>query len=476
MNRKILVSVITVLTGLIIYSSCTKVDTTDLGNELIPAVDNVHTFETILEVETDNFLFNDTTRSSAGFLQALGILADDPEFGATEAKLYSSFAPGTFGTHPFVVQDSVKIDSIVLSLAYGGLYGDSNSIQQFDVYEIDPATGNFMDSIYMIKENDFTVLPALLGSRTVDFKVLNDSVYYNEKNDTIRTANEMRIHLDTAWGRHFVNYDTAVQYKGDSAFRTYFKGLAIRANAASALKNGYAYFNLTSTSNTKLTFYTRVTNNGVTDTTTTVFGFNNGNSANLVRRTPAHNYQAYLGNGNPKDDKVYIQSSPGSYVTVKVPGLDTFKNVNRVVHRAELIIEQIPSAMDNIYTPPTTLFVDAVNAAGDSVFTIRNDFIYTGQGAMYDVANLGGGYKNNKYVFNLTRYLQSVVTRKLPYYTLRVHAPLYTDAYYQLPDGSSQNVPDFFYVNDRISYGRLVAGGGSSPTQKMRVRIIYSKI
>ena len=476
MNRKISLSVIALLTGLMMYSSCTKVDTTDLGNELIPAVDNVHTFETILDVQTDNFLFPDTTRLTGSSLHALGIISDDPEFGRTDAKIYSTFNPATYGTHPFVVQDSLVIDSIVLSLAYGGLYGDSNSIERFEVFEIDPAAGNFKDSVYRISEPDFAVLPTTLGSRDVDFKTLNDSLWYAERTDTVRTINELRIRLDTAWGRHFVNYDTAIQYKTDSAFKTYFKGLAIKVSNASAAANALAYINLTSTTNTKLTFYTRATNNGVIDTTSTVFSYTNGNQANLIRRTPAHGYQTYLTNGAPNDDKVYIQSAPGSYATVKVPGLDTFKNVNRVIHRAELVIEQVPSALDNIYTPPSLMFIDAINAAGDSTFTIRNDFIYTGQGNGYDVANLGGSLSNKKYVFNLTRYLQSVVTKQMPYYTLRIYAPFFADPYLQSPAGTSVEMPTFLFVNSPIANGRLVAGGGSSPTQKMKVRIIYSKI
>jgi len=474
-NRKISLSVIAVLTGLVIYSSCTKVDTTDLGNELIPAVDNVKTFETILDVQTDNFLFPDTTRITGSSLHALGIIRDDPEFGTTEAKIYTAFGPSSYGTNPFVVQDSVVIDSIVLSLAYGGQYGDSNSIEHLEVYQIDPAPNNFTDSVYRISTNDFAVLPTVLGSKDVDFKTLNDSLLYRERKDTIRTINELRIRLDTAFGRQFVNYDTAVQYKTDSAFKTYFRGLAIKAGSA-GINNGLAYFDLSSTTNTKLTFFTRVTNNGVIDTTTTVFAYNSGNQANLIKRIPNHNYLAYLNNGTPNDDKVYIQSSPGSYATVKIPGLDTFKNVNRVIHRAELVIEQTPSAQDNIYTTPSLMFIDAINAAGDSSFAIRNDFIYTGQGNGYDVANLGGDFKNNKYTFNLTRYLQSVVTKQLPYYTLRIYAPFFADPYLQGPTGTSVVMPTYLFVNSPISLGRLVAGGGSSTTQKMKVRIIYSKI
>lgn len=476
MNRKIFLSVSAALTGLILYSSCTKIDTTDLGNELIPAVDNVRTFETVLDVQTDNFLYHDTTRISGSVLHALGIIADDPEFGGTDAKIYSNFSPGSAASNPFgAVRDSLIIDSVVLSLAYSGYYGDSNTVQRFEVYEIDPATTNFKDSLYHISHPDFAVLPGLLGNRDVDFKVLNDSVLYRNGKDTVRTINEMRIKLDTAFGRRFVNYDTAVQYKTDSAFRTYFRGLAIVPANAGGAKTGLAYFNLASTTNTKLTFYTRVTNDGKTDTTTATFAYNNNTQANLIRRTPAHGYQQYLTNGNANDDKIYIQSAPGSYATIKVQGLDTFARVNRVIHRAELIIEQVPSTLDNIYTTPPLLFLDAMSNVGDSTLTIRNDFIPDGQGG-YDVSTFGGNYFKNRYVFTLSRYLQSVVTKGLPYYTLRVYAPLFTDPYYQRPDGTSAAQANFIYVNNPVANGRLVAGGGSHPTQKMRVRIIYSKI
>jgi hypothetical protein len=475
-NRKIFVFVLTALSGLFFYSSCTKIDTTDLGSELIPAVDNISTFETILDVETDNFIFNDTTRLSNSFAQAVGIIQDDPEFGRTEAAMYVSMVPAVYGTHPFGTQDSIKVDSVVLSLAYTSQYGDSNSLEKFEVYQIDPA-GNFKDSVYRISEPDFAVKPALLGSKDVDFKTLDDSLMYvNNEADTIRTSHMLRIKLDTAFARQFINYDTANQYKTDSAFRTYFKGLAIKINNASAAKNGLAYFDITNTTNTALSFYTRNTKGGVIDTVTTVFTYGAGAQANLIRRTPAHNYLAYLNNGNTKDDKVYIQSAPGSYATVKIPGLDTFKNVNRVIHRAELIIEKITSAQDNFYTPPPYMFIDAINATGDSTFTIRNDFVPASTGGLYDIATLGGTLTSDKYVFNLSRYLQSVVSKKLPYYTLRIYAPLYARPWYMQSNGIATDLLQNVYVNEPIAFGRLVAGGGNAATQKMRVRIIYSKI
>jgi hypothetical protein len=475
-NRKTLVSLIAFIsTGLIIYTSCTKVDTTDLGNNLIPAVDNVHTFDTVIEVQTDNLLYSDTTRLYGQQPLALGVIGDDPVFGNTRSSIYLSLSPASFGTYPFVKKDTVAIDSVVLSLTYSALYGDSMSSQRFEVFQIDPSS-NFGDSAnYLISRPEFPVVNSAIGSKTVNFHTLNDSIYYVNVKDTVKTVNELRIPLDVNFARMFVNYDTSVQYKNDTNFRKNFRGLAVKVNeGASPVKNALAYFNLTG-GNTKLTFYCRVQNNGKTDTIAPAFTFS-GHMANLIRRTPGHDYQNYLNTPGTSDDKVFLQSAPGSYGFIKIPGLENMSN--RTIHRAELIMEKIPSAQDNFYTPPPVMFIEGINPAGDSAFTIRGDFVVTNQGLGYDLASLDGVYRNDKYIFNLSRYVQSIVTRKLRNYGLRIYAPFVTKPYFETLTGVAQAFPPNFYlfINTPIASGRVVVGGGSHPEKKMRLRIIYSKI
>src|SRR5690348_14520760 len=72
---------------IVAFSACTRIDTTTLGSGLIPAVDNVNTFDTVLEVQTDNFAFIDSTRIFATEDVALGYI-NDPEFGQTKADFY----------------------------------------------------------------------------------------------------------------------------------------------------------------------------------------------------------------------------------------------------------------------------------------------------------------------------------------------------------------------------------------------------
>ena len=476
MKRKIFASVIVPLTAFLVYTSCTKIDTTDLGNGLIPAVDNVNTFDTILEVSTDNKLFVDTTDMLYEDGHAIGIIENDAEFGKTTAALYSTFNPASYGSYPFLNRDAVKIDSIVLSLAYTSTYGDSTGIQEFEVREIKPSA-DFKDSVYPITNPDFDVLPTVLGKATVNFlRLKNDSVYYVNAKETVSTINELRIPLDTAFGRRFVNYDTSGAYQSDEKFKVLFKGLEVRANeGTSPTKKGFAYFNLTDNARSRITFYCRIERDGVKDTIAPVFTYTAGAEANIIRRAPANAYLANVTNTTENDEKLYIQSTPGSYATIKIPGLSGLSN--RVIHRAELIAERAQGAEDNIYGPPSTLFIDAISTTGDSAFTIRNDFSLVNAAPGYDLTTIGGILKDNKYTFNISRYVQSIATRQFPNYTLRIYAPYIIRPYFMAPNTNQVSGKTQVVLNTPVASGRVILlGGGSAAPERMRLRIIYSKI
>jgi hypothetical protein len=283
--------------------------------------------------------------------------------------------------------------------------------------------------------------------------------------------------LDTGFARRFVNYDTTNAYKSDSAFKLNFKGFEVRVNeGGSPQRDALAYYNLDDNSHTKLTFYCRVQTNGKTDTIAPAFTYTNDPHANIIRRTPANGYLTNVTNGTLNDDKLYFQTSPGSYTTVKIPQLDTFSNC--IVHRAELIADIYPSAQNNIYTPPQYLFVEALSTNGDSLFTIRNDFSPVSNAMGYDPLLLGGKLTNNQYSLLLTRYVQSIVTKKFPNYTLQVSAPFTSQPYYLLPNTNTPSASKTkVIVNIPVASGRVVVYGGASTSEKkMRLRIIYSPV
>lgn len=475
--KSILSASVAILTAFLLFIACNKIDTTDLGSGLIPPIDNVHTFDTTFAVISDNLLSNDDSVNMLYTeLHGAGIIENDAEFGKTAAHFYTSFAPSQSRSYPFVKRDTVRIDSVVLSLAYGGIYGDSTSIEQIEVRELDPLF-NFEDTGYAITHPDFPVQTGVIGTKTVAFRTLNDTLQYKNAKDTISTANELRIHLDTGWARRFVLYDTTAgdAYNNDSLFLGKLRGLEVRAAESSPEKRAVAYFRLTDNARTRITFYCRIQNNGRTDTIAPYFIYKNRYpEANMVRRTPAGNYLANVVNATQNDQLVYIQATPGSYAAVQIPGLNGIPNC--VIHRAELIMEKSPSLDESLYPPPPRLFIQGL--AGDTTITVRNDFIPANSAAGYDLASLGGIFAKNQYVFNLTRYVQSILTKGYRNYTLKISSPFTVAPLFVTSADviSSQPIP--LVVNPLLAGGRVVLYGGAhtDTTKAMRLRIIYSKI
>ncbi len=485
MKKNIIVVVPALLFLIYVYSSCTKIDTTDLGSELIPAVDNINTFETTLNVIADNLYLADSSRILFNEDHALGTLID-PEFGKTTAELYFGVIPRVFRQHPFGSKDSIiGVDSVVLSLAFKGLYGDSTSMQRFNVYEIDPAERvRFYDSLAFVRGHLITSFFAannLLGSHTQTFTGLNDSYRITEAGDTVTISNQMRIRLDNALATRFINYDTSI-YRNDSIFKTYFAGLKIGVEAGFGTQTALSYFNVDDNNNTRLIFYYRATRNGKPDTLATSFDFQGGNANHIIRNPAGSAYAANLGNGNPDDELLYLQTSPGSYAQLTIPGLKSLSN--RIIHLAQLNVEKVPSAGEQLFTPPAILFLDAIDSAKNRYITIPIDFNYDQSNGFYNIAQVGGIYHNDRYLFNISRYVQGIVTRGEPSYTLRLYAPFRTNPTQVFGPGAEITpYPPTAYtglsINSPIAKGRVVVSGGSytaNPAKRLRLRIIYSKI
>ncbi len=473
--KRILSGTAAILSAILVFISCNKIDATDLGSGIIPEIDNVNTFDTTISVISDNFFSNeDTVRMIYTARHSVGFIENDPEFGQTSTLLYTAFAPSATRTYPFVKRDSVTIDSVVLSLAYAGSYGDSASQLSYEVREIDPSF-DFRDTGYSVKHPDFPTQSQVIGSRTVVVDKLHDSIMYRNQKDTVKVAGELRIPLDLSWAGRFINYDTTNAYKNDSIFQQRFRGVEVRAAQSSPQKKALTYFNLTDNAKTRITFYCRVQNNGKTDTIAPFFQYKTGYpEASMVRSTPAGAYLANINNGLVNDEQIYIQSTTGSYATIQIPALSNLPNA--VIHRAELIMDKVPSLEENFYAPPPRLFIEALS--GDTVFTIRNDFIPANSAIGYDLTTLGGTFSANKYVFNLSRYTQSILTKGYRNYTLRVSSPFIATPTFLTASDMNSNQPFPLIINPMLGGGRVIVYGGgfADPSKAMRLRIIYSKI
>lgn len=476
-----------VLFGIVVIGSfsCKKInESTELGGNLIPGVDNINTFEQILSTQTNNVLYNDTTKLFYSDNVAVGSL-NDAEFGASKADAYFNVSISSNGNFPFNVDRAnvndpnyLKIDSVVLSLAYTGAFGDSNAQQTLHVFEI-ANDQSFIDTVlYPFNRPAFSTAGSELGSATYIPSQLKDSVFIQKTGkvgDTARVGNVLRIKFnDNSLAQRFANYDTVAGlpnsgFANDSTFRTLFRGFAIKAGNPSG-NGSLSYFNLSDAANTKLTIYFKSTRGGVTDTSAIDFVHSVNGQANLINRTPAGNYASYLANGTGEDDKIYIQSTPGSYAAIKIPGLETFQN--SVIHRAEIIATRIPSAGDNIFSAPERLLIDRVNKTEDTAFILERDLVPSSTGTI-DFNSFGGTLgSDNTYHFNISRYVQEIITNHISNDTLRMYAPL-RSILFAKNLGTKISVP----ILSKIANGRVVLGGGNyaDPALRLRLRIIYSK-
>ena len=492
----------------IVNWGCTKLDTTTLGSDLIPAVDNVNTFADTLSIETTQGIFNDTFKIGRGENHALGLISNDPLFGSTDARVFFQPKP-TF--YPYYLGNAgdtiVAIDSIVLSLSYLGSWGDTTVPQEVKVHSISDL--NFADSVYK-KPQPIAYTPTngnLIGSATVDLRTLKNVVKFNQGKDS--TTNQVRIKLSDAYRDYFfANRDTGTQslsnaLRSDSLFRKFHNGFAISSTAGNALM----YVNLLDVK-TRLEIYVRKKNTGTgkLDTTYNSFGVLSS-SSNIAYITPSAtaNFvsRSYPANVvNPAPGELYLQTGPGTFANLKIPGLTGM--TNRIVHRAQISIEQMPDNLnplaDSIFSRPTYMYLDIKdtgaikwkpvyldlnpNTRYDPDFT--SGFPYFPSSGEIDYNYFGGaarkktntlGEKVWYYDLNVTRYVQQMVTQGTPNYELRLF-PGFSTVYPQY--GTSTRPADIIPLDNPLALGRIRVKSGSYPDPekkvKMRMTIIWSRL
>lgn len=507
-----------IFSAIIIISGCTKISTTTLGNGLIPPIDGVNTFDTIIDVTAETFVDpTDTTRVFFGDLHTFGQINNDPIFGSTNARILFEPKPPYFKYY-FPPVDSTAVDSAVLVLSYASFYGDSSQSFTVNVREIDPTTPLKPRRPYPVQypnvnATDFinTIpIPGFVPKTTSLLRITNDSVV----NRYEKSVRQIRLPLPIAFANRFVKiYDSTAgnAYASDADFRKKFAGFEISATSGNSLIT----INLADT-NTKLCFYFNYQRNGKRDTTFARFNLYQfsdttdnvlSRQANFITRNRPGNITT---NGRPGGDSlVYVQTSPGTFVRVRIPGLKGLSN--RIIHRAELIAEQVPDiATDLKFLPPRYMLLCAYDSVNKGKRNIPNDFIVGSQGP--DIAYFGGDVRRRVdpvwgsiayYNFNLTRYVQGHVTRGDSLYDFRLYAPANDRLFYKPPYPNNtyplystsidslkkpDNINSIVFTPSTANftgYGRVrLAGGagavgGTSPNRssiRMRLRIIYSRL
>lgn len=479
------------LTISVVVFACTKIITTDIGGGLIPPIDGVITKDTTLDVLTKNS-GQDTVIVPLSDDHIVGF-TDDPVLGKTMAainiQLKPQFFPFTFGAG----KDSLFFDSVVLQLDYKGFTGDSTVPLGLHVKTIDPEQyfapdSTFNNTIDVYKTSSGTELTE--GAASIDIRRLGDSV----RPFMDSGINLVRIKLSDTYGRKLLyDYDTSDVYNNDTAYSLKEHGIQICGDASmgnALLRIGLFDQSNTVNPRTKMIVYYRFTDtSGNLDTASRIYVVNPYTSAhsNYIKRdrtAPAKVAAFFPANSDEQDAELYIQTNPGLYSTIQIPAIAGLPNM--VIHRAELLIEQIPdeTGLSDTYFAAPNLFLAAYSTDSMRRLTVPNDIQFSfgaisnlGSFGVAPIAKINNEGKSVKYYnFDISRYVQGVVTRKEKIFSFVLYAP-YNGFVYPTETG-------LYAVNisspslNPVGLGRVrVAGGNySDRTRRMRLHIIYSKI
>ena len=456
---------------------CTKIDTTTLGQNLVPTVDNIHTFDTTFSVIAVNYDSTECDTVHRANLQALGIISTDPLFGSTNANVSVELKPSYYPYYfPPADANSFQIDSAVMVLNYSHSFGDTNALQKVNVYQLSD-TFNISSSYTTCRVLGYDN-SVLLGEKTYYPWVLKDSIHARDGD----FANQLRIPISKTLIQDFIT-DSAQIFRSDSDFVNYFKGFALVSDepiGGEALN----YFDFTTS---QLQVYLRYTNGGTADTTVINFGLSgySGLSNSIVHDRGTSEITTHLTHPASGDSLLYIQTGPGTYALLTIPSLSGMSN--RVINRAEIIVDQEYSdnSLNNIFPAPLNLYLETSDPSinnGKYIpipcdFTgaeLSNNFQYMG-GQQINTTN-SAGQSISEYRLNITRYAQAIVTKGKQPNILKLSAPQYvinTGAY---TDWCGQGIGPFSASRNVISDGRVVLNGTNNTPTRIRLHLVYTKL
>jgi hypothetical protein len=149
-------------------------------------------------------------------------------------------------------------------------------------------------------------------------------------------------------------------------------------------------------------------------------------------------------------------------------------------------VEQLysPNTFDNYFTAPRMLYLDTQDTSTNgtyipvpcdfSVNELQTTFSYLG-GASKQVSD-GAGNTVNRYVFNISRYVQSIVTKGSNNAIFRLSAPYYIHNNVRYIDRCNQPISPFDFGMNVIADGRVKLNGTNNTSTRIRLHIVYSTL
>ncbi len=429
MKNRLLIYCFWAISGLTTYS-CTK-EPDLIGLDLLPAGD----FLNIDYIDTSSIVAysvrEDSLRTDELSLNLLGSISD-PVFGTTTASIYTQYRLSknniTFG-------ENAVADSMILTLAYKGIYGDSLSSKTIRVYEMADSI-NYDSSYYSTRT--IPVLPELIGEATFVPNLSEaDSV------DGNYIPPHMRILLSPAFANKIITADINT-LKDNESFQKVFMGLYITSEQATTPGTGsILYFNLLDAVSRLKLYYHNSTDTSSIDFPigSSVARFNHYEHYNYAGADPSLLEQ--LGDSSANSQHLYVQSMAGTKIKLRIPHLKALAEQKHIAVNEALLVFSVEDT-SGVYEVPAQIAIKKLDADGN--YTALPD---ENEGSSF----LDGKSRSGKeYRFRITRYVQNRLLN---------------------PDD-----PDYglmlFAAGSSLSGNRVTLKGVGAETGKIRLLIYYT--
>ena len=344
-------------------------DPNTIGLEVQP------TSDAIIISDTSSFSWQNSQTESEDSLrtdEALNLILGkivDSKFGVNRGSFYTQILLTENNTN---LGTSPVVDSVILSYAYSGYYGDLEEFTSVEVNQI--LEDIYKDSVYY--SNSFEI----------DLNSADFFAAFSLSNDSANPS--LRIELKNDFGQDILNLGNAT-LKDNETFLQEFKGINVLAEAS----NTMLYLNPNGTNSYLKIYY----HNNESGTDTLSLDFELGGDAarvNLFNSKPTSNLS--------QDDKIYIQSMAGYKVKISINNTESIKSLleGKVINKVTMSFD-VESGSQLEYEAHQKLVLVRVNEEGDNVFL--SDFTIEGE------AHFGGNLENDKYEFNITRYFSELL-------------------------------------------------------------------
>jgi hypothetical protein len=426
------------LAGLILLSfalsNCKKPE--DIGLSTLPSDDLLYTNYTDSSTIVSTTIREDTLRSDELSRIVIGSIKD-ADFGLTNASYFGQIL---LSSTPNLIADSSvaggwAADSLVLSLAYSGSYGDTAMPQHIHVYRL--TEDMHVDSTYYSNKT-FQTDGVDLATQP-SYQILPNTVL-TVGTDTA-AAPQLRIRLNDALRDEIFSRNSQTEFANNDNWLAYFKGIQIMVDPVASNGGALVYFNPTSAS-TRMTLYYHEGTESKTYSFTLAGGARTGQTSHDFTGSSV---EQQINDSTLQSDYNYIQSLAGLKTRISFPYLKHFLDSGSIlINKAELVIKVTSDTSATMPVPDNILLL-AKNSADSYEFPID-----------YYERSYGGAYSSTDktYTFGITRTIQRILDGTITDY------------------GYTLNILGSMIEGNSAIIGSGKPGGAS----QMKLRLYYTKL